>query len=116
MSNRPQGFAFLTPTGGSLPGAFFLYHEYSPSSSTLSPNENRVVVAARHAYSHSASDGSRIVSFSPISLRVRSFMVTRVQNSVSSAQLTISTELRGPCHLAGLLPMTTWYSSWVTSY
>src|SRR5947209_13553172 len=106
MSYRPQGFAFFTPTGGSLPGAFFLYQEYSPRSATLSPNENAVVVPARQAYSHSASDGSRIVSFSPISLPRRSSFVRRSQNFIASSQVTISTELRGPSHFAGLLPIT----------
>src|ERR1043166_2124057 len=85
-------------------------------SATLSPNDQVVVVPARQAYSHSASDGSRIPSFGAINLRLRSSFVTFSQNSTASAQVTISTELRGPCHFAGLLPITTQYNSCVTSY
>src|SRR5437763_1693698 len=51
-----------------------------------------------------------------ISPRLRISRVARRQNSLASSQLTISTELRGPCHLLGFLPVAAWYSSCVTSY
>src|SRR5262245_48331200 len=105
MSYRPQGFGFFMPTGGSCPLEFSLNQQYSPISDSLA-NENGVVVPARQEYSHSASDGSRITSPSPSSLRARIRSVTFLQNSTASGQLTISTELRGPCHFAGFLPIT----------
>src|SRR5437762_282635 len=63
------------------------------------PNEKSVVVPARQQYSHSASLGRRMTSSSAISFRLRISWVARRQNSLASSQLTISTELRGPCHL-----------------
>src|SRR5437763_1054513 len=107
MSNRPQGLGSFLPTGGSLPGAFALYQQYLPKSSTLSPKEYAVVVPARQAYSHSASEGRRMFSLFASLLSWRNSCVTLRQKSVAWCQSTISTELRGPFHLEGLCPMTT---------
>src|SRR5262245_13109567 len=101
MSYRPHGFAFLTPTGGSLPLALPVNQAYSPSCLASSPKEYAVVVAARQAYSHSASVGRRMTSSSPISLSLRSSAVRRLQKSPASFQSIISTELRGPFQRLG---------------
>src|SRR4051794_36762305 len=106
MSYRPQAFAFFLPTGGASPLAVALNHAWSFKSSSLSPKEYFALLPARQAYSHSASDGRRITSSSPSSFRLRNSSVALRQNSFASSQLTISTELRGPVHLLGFLPMT----------
>src|SRR5580692_3652755 len=111
MSYRPQAFGFFLPTGGSSSLALPLNQANSFSSSALSPKEYFVLLPARQAYSHSASDGSRITSSSPSSFRFRSSSVALRQKSLASSQLTISTELRGPVHLLGFLPITASYSS-----
>src|SRR5262245_16207518 len=116
MSYRPHGFAFFLPTGGSLPGALGLYQAKSPSDFSSSPCDQAVFVPARATYSHSASDGRRMTSSAPSSFSLRSSPVTLSQNDLASFQSSISTELRGPFHLAGLSPMTTNHSSCVTSY
>src|SRR5271166_3708264 len=116
MSWNPHGFGFFLPTGGSLPAALPVNQAKCVSSVAASPNEYAVVVPARQTYSHSASDGSRIASPTPSSLRRRSSSVTLRQNVRASSQLTNSTELRGPFHFDGLPPATRKYSSCVTSY
>src|SRR5262245_58068497 len=116
MSYRPHGLAFFAPTGGSLPFEFALYQQNLPSSSSASPWDHLVFVPARHAYSHSASLGNRMVALSSSSFNCRSSCVAFLQNSFASAQLTISTAFRNPRHLLGFLPITTWYSSCVVSY
>src|SRR3954447_4759530 len=104
MSYSPQALDFFLPTGGSLPGEFTSYHEKAPMSLTSSPNDHAVFVPARQAYSHSASLGRRTTSFSPSSFSLRNRAVTLVQKVLASSQVTISTELRTPRHLAGFLP------------
>src|SRR5262245_26453399 len=116
MSYNPHAFGSFLPTGGSSPDEFSLYHEYFPSSFTLSPNDHAVVVPARQQYSHSASDGRRIRSVSLISFASRSRFVAFSQKALASSQLTRSMPLRRPWNFAGLWPTTTWYSSCVTSY
>ena len=54
-----------------------------------SPEENRVVVPARQAYSHSASVGSRY--FLP------SFLLSQAQKAAASFQLTLTTGCRSVC-------------------
>src|SRR5262245_10552024 len=57
-----------------------------------------------------------MTSLSPISFCSRIRVVTFLQTSMASSQVTISTELRLPFHLLAFLPVTSAYSSWVTSY
>src|SRR5947209_277272 len=111
MSYRPQALGFLAPTGGSYPLELPLNQQNSLMSSV--GKENGVVVPARQGYSHSASLGRRTTSSAPSSFRCLNSSVALRQNSTASVQLTISTELRGPVHLLGFLPMTAWYSSCV---
>src|SRR5687767_813800 len=54
-----------------------------------SPEEKRVVVPARHAYSHSASVGKRYV--------LPSFLVNQAQKAAASFQLTLTTGWRSVC-------------------
>src|ERR1017187_8513858 len=54
MSYRPQSLGFFWPTGCGDPPELFWYQAISPKSPYLAPS-----VPARHAYSHSASVGSR---------------------------------------------------------
>src|SRR5262245_61110237 len=116
MSYRPNALGFFLPTGGSLPLAFPWYQAYSPRSATLSPKLYAVVVLARHAYSHSASLGRRMTSLALIRFSLRNRAVSLVQKVFASSQVIFSTELRGPFHRLGFLPMTCSYSSCVTSY
>ncbi len=83
--------------------------------SRASPNQKRVRVPARQAYSHSASVGSRYTSCSrPESLR---------QNAIASCQVTQKTGCSGPVENPsvlpkgprGFLPITATYWLWVTS-
>src|SRR4029453_1383173 len=106
MSYRPHGLGNFLPTGGSLPGEFGLYQGYLPSSFSSSPNDQGVVVPARGNHSHSPSAGRRMISSSPSSFSLRSSRVTASQNFLASLKSIISTELRGPFHLAGFSPMT----------
>src|SRR4051794_38102050 len=115
MSYSPQALGFFLPTGGSLPLALPVKQANSGRAFASSPDEEAVVVAAPHAYSHSASDGRRMTSCGVSKLRLRSSTVALSQKAAASVQLTISTEFRGPFQRLGLRPATVSYNSWVTS-
>src|SRR5438128_10341511 len=104
MSYRSHGLGFLAPTGGSLPLALPVNQAKCVNGAASSPKENAVVVPARQAYSHSASDGKRISSSSLSNFRRRSSSVTLRQKRFASCQSIISTELRGPFQRLGFLP------------
>src|ERR1700704_5456998 len=59
MSYKPHAFGNFFPTGCTTPPAASLHHACSLSPLSPLPNEKSVEVPARHAYSHSASEGSR---------------------------------------------------------
>src|SRR5437867_3822365 len=92
------------PTGGSLPLALPVNQAKCVNESAASPKENAVVVPARQAYSHSASEGKRISSSFLSSFKRRSSSVTLWQKESASCQSIISTELRGPFQRLGFLP------------
>src|SRR5262249_55489263 len=93
MSYKPNALGLYWPTGQvrfrygpftSVPyGVMPSQLACDPSSSL--PNENAVVVPARHAHSHSASDGSENFPSRPRSA------LSFAQKAAASSQVTIST-------------------------
>ena len=58
MSYSPKSFGSSSATAWSRPSELPRYHPTRARSSSVSPEWYRVVVPARHAYSHCASVGS----------------------------------------------------------
>lgn len=83
MSHRPQGLNVLVPTGCVVSPELPSYQTYSPSASSLLPTLQRVVVPARHAYSHPASVGRRY--------SILSHALNRRQNSIAACHERLST-------------------------
>src|SRR5215831_10362412 len=59
ISKRPHALGLACPTGCDLSPEFDPNQANSPEAASSSPKKNFVAVPARHAYSHSASVGSR---------------------------------------------------------
>ena len=106
MSYRPHSLARFLPTGCVWPSLLSRNHAYCGSRSL--PQLYRVLVPARHAYSHSASVGRRYWKCVSIS---DSF----AQKAVASSHDTVSTGRDGPMNSDGFSPVTLSYRSCVTS-
>ncbi len=131
MSYKPHGFGSFCPTRCSCPPSSHTTTCTNPTEHSTHirhrtparpQSEYRVVVPARHAYSHSASVGSRYTC--PVGNRpaARSCSVSFAQYATASSQLT---QLHRPIQVArvlrgryddGLFPITARYSRRVTSY
>src|SRR2546430_4617645 len=121
MSYRPQALGRLPPTSWIRPSELPRCQAISSSRPYRGP-----VVPARHAYSHSASVGSRYpstdASHSMLSMSTRyagakpSRSDRALQNRTASHHETPSTGTLSPCALLGRWPVTCAYRAWVIGY
>jgi hypothetical protein len=86
MSKSPNALGFFSPTGCVAPPEFAWYHAYWDSRASSSPNEYRVAVLARAAYSRSASVSSLYV--------FPTFFESQAANAFASCQLMQTTGCR----------------------
>src|SRR4029077_279256 len=93
MSKSPNALGFVSPTGCVVPPAFAWYQAYSDSVTSVSPNEYRVTVLARVAYSRSASVSSRYA--------FPTFFDSQATYDLASFQLTQTTGCRSSCSKLG---------------
>src|SRR5436190_18442054 len=106
MSANPHGLSGYVPTPE---GDLLLKFAFAVES--VSPVENAPVVPARHAYSHSASLGSRYRTVAA------GFAFSFAMNCSTSRNVTLSTGQRGPqsTKWLGAVPITFRHSACVTS-
>src|SRR2546426_5008262 len=117
MSYNPQGFGRFNPTGCVVASLFSAVQANRSAVPESSPKLNRLVVPARHAYSHSASEGSRYSKPAGRRPASRSRCVSAEQYLLASRKETFSTgRLESPVKWLGFLPRTAANSPWVTSY